>query len=147
MHAKVQTKTPSSARRKQGRPAAMANSSAEVFASHREVMEALQQNFAGGDDVQRVVSIGKSTQDLAADCQQKENNVKETISGRHRCICKHMQIQEQPVAIRSVTVQNCRSKPSTCKQQQHPNRPRMHISKEYRDCCFPVRQQKKTWIA
>ena len=72
----------------------MTNNSAEVFASHREVMEALQQNYAGSDDAQRVVSTGKLTQDLAADCQEKENNVKQTIAGRHRCIYKHMQIQE-----------------------------------------------------
>lgn len=59
----------------------MSNVGKEVFASHREVMEALQQNFAGNDDAQRVSSVEKLQQDLAAQCKGKESVIKATIAG------------------------------------------------------------------
>lgn len=62
----------------------MTNSVSEVFASHHEVMEALRQNYAGNDDAQKITSVEKLQQDLAAQCQQKESNVRATITGKNR---------------------------------------------------------------
>ena len=65
----------------------MASSSAEVFASHREVMDALHQNFASNDDTQKVIFVDKLQQDIADDCRQKENSIKTTITGRQHRLC------------------------------------------------------------
>ena len=67
-----------------GPTSAMSSSTADVFRSHHEVMEALHQNFAGADDAQKATAIDKLRQDMSMACQMQQDEVKSTIQGQ-RC--------------------------------------------------------------
>ena len=53
----------------------------DVFQSHHEVMDALNQNFAGSDDAQRVMTVNKLREDMASACQRQEDDAKTAIMG------------------------------------------------------------------
>lgn len=80
---------------------------------------------------------------LSAEREQHQNNI-----NRQAASLVHIGIssaQRLFSLIPATDLQSCRSKPSSCKQQQHPKKPKMHMSKGCKDCCMPVKQQKKMW--
>lgn len=59
----------------------MTTSIPDVFQSHHEVMDALDQNFAGSDDAQRAMTVNKLREDMTTACQKQENDAKQAILG------------------------------------------------------------------
>lgn len=59
----------------------MMTSVPDVFQSHHEVMDALNQNYAGNDDAQRATTVNKLHQDIATACQRQEDEAKTAILG------------------------------------------------------------------
>lgn len=60
----------------------MSSVGADTFRSHHEVLDALQQNFAGNDDAQRATEVGKLRDEMTAACRLQEDDIKATISGQ-----------------------------------------------------------------
>lgn len=59
----------------------MTSSIPDVFQSHHEVMDALDQNYAGSDDAQRALTVNKLHQDTATACQRQEDEAKTALLG------------------------------------------------------------------
>ena len=59
----------------------MTSSVPDVFQSHHEVMDALDQNYAGSADAQRASTINKLHQDIATACQRQEEEAKIALLG------------------------------------------------------------------
>ena len=59
----------------------LTTSTPDVFQSHHEVMDALDQNFAGSDDAQRALIVNKLREDIATACQRQEDDAKKAILG------------------------------------------------------------------
>lgn len=53
----------------------------DVFHSHHEVMDALDQNFAGSDDPQRAMAVNKLREDMTTACQRQEDDAKAAVLG------------------------------------------------------------------
>lgn len=59
----------------------MATNIPDVFQSHHEVMDALDQNFAGSDDAQRAMTVNKLREDMGTACQRQEDDARTAILG------------------------------------------------------------------
>lgn len=69
----------------------MTASDNDVFQSHHEVMEALSQNYAGSDDAQRAIAVGKLRVEMDTACRRQEENVKTAIIGK---LVKYVTLQD-----------------------------------------------------
>ena len=63
------------------RGAMMTVSTTDVFQSHHEVIDALNQNYTGSNDPQRAITVGKLREDLGTACQRQQEDVKTAIIG------------------------------------------------------------------
>ncbi len=97
----------------------MSNIIADTFKSHHEVMDALQQNFAGNDDAQRATKVDKLREDMAAACRLQEDDIKATISGLTRWTRAGFMCYVRAVD-RYCVVQSCLSKCKQLRKQQPP---------------------------
>lgn len=89
----------------------------DVFQSHHEVMDALDQNFAGSDDAQRAMAVNKLREDMTTACQRQEDDAKTAILGTH---AKPLHTTfENPAP---ACVQSCLSKCERLKRKQLPRR-------------------------
>lgn len=80
----------------------MSSNAYDVFKSHHEVMEALQQTYAGTDDAQRAVAVGRLQDDVSKACQMQQEEVKTTIAGLEQDRSRH--VFNQPVHTPSVNL-------------------------------------------
>ena len=60
----------------------MATAAQDVFTEHLGVISALRDNYARTEDATAVASLVRGQQEVAAACEQREDQVKETIRGR-----------------------------------------------------------------
>ena len=89
----------------------------DVFQSHHEVMQALDQNFARNDDAQRAMTVNKLREDMATACQRQEDEAKIAITGTIAGWL--LQFFRRSA---SACVQSCLSKCRRLKRKQLPGR-------------------------
>ena len=111
-----------------------------AFQSHHEVMDALDQNFAGSDDAQRAMTVNKLRDDMATACQRQNDNAKTAILGTcaeplHCCYTKSA----------PACVQSCLSKCGRLKRKQLPERLLKPIKSGYIVFLGLHKKAKRTW--
>lgn len=85
----------------------------DVFQSHHEVMDALDQNFAGSDDAQRAMTVNKLRVSMATECQRQADDAKTAILGTYAEPLHSCSGQSAPAC-----VQSCLSKCGRLKRKQ-----------------------------
>ncbi len=102
----------------------MTTSGTDVFHSHHEVMDALNQNYAGSDDAQRATTVNKLHQDIATVCQRQEVDARTAIIGIIAALlqpCCGLAADLQDLSTCS-GVQSCLSKCGILRRKQLPRR-------------------------